>query len=61
MFYFVLTAEQTDLIGAALSKMPYASVVDLMNSLRAQVDQQLAAKQENSEPVPDPVEAPEAE
>ena len=56
MFYFVLTAEQTDLIGAALSKMPYSTVADLMNNLRAQVDQQLAAKQTS-----DSAETPEAE
>jgi hypothetical protein len=58
MFHFILSPEQTNLIGAALSKMPYEAVADLMNNLRFQVDQQTkeqpeAAKQEEVAETPE--------
>jgi hypothetical protein len=48
-FNIVLTAEQISLIGKSLGERPYSEVVGLINSIQTQVDQQLAA-QNNQQP-----------
>lgn len=45
MFTFILTPEQTNLIGAALSKLPYEQVADLLINLRTQIAEQVGEQQ----------------
>lgn len=48
---FTLTIEQANLVLASLGQRPYAEVADLINSLKADAQKQLATAQiEASEP-----------
>jgi hypothetical protein len=51
---FTLTIEQANLVLASLGQRPYAEVADLINSLKADAQKQLATAQvEASEPIED--------
>lgn len=45
MFHFELTVEQTNIIMQALSQMPYAQVVALIDTIQTQARGQIQAQQ----------------